>query len=104
MQKLVRDRIKEIIEKKGEHERFKILEGDEFVSALKDKLVEESLEVQAAKPDELLEELADVMEVIMTLAKEMGFSLEDIEMKRRIKAVLRGRFDKKLMLCKNTYI
>ncbi|WP_395463290.1 MazG-like family protein [Wolbachia endosymbiont of Cantharis cryptica] len=59
------------------------MEKDEYIERLKDKLLEEAKEVIASKtPDENLEELADLLEVIHTLGKESGLSIEQIEEKR----------------------
>ena len=68
--KLVRDKIPAIIKASGSVPRTKILKSDDkYLTALKDKLVEEALEVQQTA---VVEELADVMEVIRSLAKHLG--------------------------------
>lgn len=63
--KLVRDKIPEMITSKGESVYVSNLSGDDLLRALRYKLVEESFEaLDAIDPDELVEELADVSEVI----------------------------------------
>ncbi|HEX3096003.1 MAG TPA: nucleoside triphosphate pyrophosphohydrolase, partial [Patescibacteria group bacterium] len=65
-QKLVRDRILEIIEKDGVEFKSRILEDEEFKKELLKKLVEESNEVLQAinSQEDLHKEIADVWEVI----------------------------------------
>lgn len=70
------------------------LDDREFVAALKDKLREEAQEVhEAASAAELVDELADVMEVIHALASASGVSLDDVESRRQAKRTERGGFD-----------
>ena len=59
--KLVRDRIPAIIAESGRQCRTTTLTGPAYRSALLAKLVEEAQEVQAASPEELPTELADVL-------------------------------------------
>jgi len=96
--KLVRDRIPEIIEKDGRHSEIKILNETEYHQALLRKLVEEANEVATAEEDELVKELADLYEVIDTLL--VAFDLDkativDVQKKRRVE---RGGFDKRIKL------
>lgn len=67
-EKLVRDRIPEIIESKGENPVTHTVEGEEFKNALKRKLIEELREVvSAGTPQDMLEEIADMMEIIRAI-------------------------------------
>lgn len=59
--KLVRDKIPEIIEKSGKKCSFEILSGDEYIQKLDEKLNEE---LQEYYQDKNIEELADLMEVL----------------------------------------
>ena len=61
MQKLVRDRIPEIINESGRHCSVRVLDDAEYYIELKRKLVEEVDEFLA---ETNLEELADILEVI----------------------------------------
>ena len=97
VQKLIRDRLPQMMRDQGlavfEHQ----LDEDEFVAALKDKLVEEAGEARdAASPAELAAELADVLEVLRALAEASGFSLEDVETQRLAKRAARGGFDQRV--------
>lgn len=66
--KLVRDRIPEIISADGQRPTTRTLAPEEFTKALRQKLVEEAKEVLAARDEqELYKELADVQEVLDTL-------------------------------------
>lgn len=99
--KLVRDKIPEIIEAKNEQVEFKILSDQEYLTEIKVKLLEECNEVINAKnKEEMLEELADLLEVMKALAKKDNYSLSDIEKVAKQKALKRGAFDEKIYLIK----
>ena len=75
--KLVRDRIPEIIERNGETAKFRILRNrDEFVEALMSKLSEETREVLDAVlsglSSDVVKEVADVREVLDAIVAEFG--------------------------------
>lgn len=97
--KLVRDKIPEIIENDGETPIVRVLNDNEYKKELEKKLKEEYEEVLLAKDKkERLEELADMLEVIRTLAlleDEDIQSVINIMDKKREK---RGGFTKKLFL------
>ena len=81
--KLVRDNIKDIIEKNGEITYTKVLDDEEYKKELNKKLLEEASEVINSKTkDELIEELADLSEVILAIAKSNDIIYEDIEKTR----------------------
>ncbi|SQB91196.1 Uncharacterised protein [Clostridium paraputrificum] len=87
--KLVRDKIPEIIRADGKECEVKIAEGKEKYEFLEKKLMEE---VNEFLEDKNLEELADVMEVLFGLANELGCSEEDLIRKREEKKGERGGF------------
>ena len=62
--KLIRDRIPEIICKAGRECEVKTMSQSEYHQALLNKLVEEAKEAVQANSDNLIEELADIYEVI----------------------------------------
>jgi len=93
--KLVRDRIPEIIESKGGKCTVEVLSDEEYLKMIDKKLDEELAEYHE---DQNLEELADLVEVIYAAAKARGFTLEELEAVRAEKAAKRGAFDKKLLL------
>lgn len=93
--KLVRDKIPEIIEASGKSCSIHYLEQEEYVVALEQKLNEEVAEYQS---DKNLEELADILEVLQALCVAKGHSLEDLEQLRKEKAIERGGFDNRIFL------
>lgn len=93
--KLVRDRIPEIIESDGRECTTEILPDDRYRQMLDAKLNEELAEYQESKS---LEELADLLEVMRAVVKARGWSWEQLEQARQEKAVRRGGFEKKILL------
>lgn len=93
--KLVRDRIPEIIEATGKTCVTKILSDEEYLRMLDAKLDEELAEYHQ---DQNVEELADLLEVIYAAAAARGYTLEQLEEVRANKAEKRGGFQKKIFL------
>jgi len=93
--KLVRDKIPGIIIENGEMPNFRILDGDEFLEALNDKLMEEVAEYQESKN---LEELADILQVICAISEVIGGGQGELEYIRDEKAAERGAFRTQLFL------
>ncbi len=93
METLVRDKMPERMQKLGGHAALRHLETEEHTLHLKLKLREEVEEVcNAATPQDLKEEIADVLEVLYALGKKWGLRWEDIEQKRLQKRDERGGF------------
>ena len=95
--KLVRDRIPEIIKADGKECETEIASGIEKQELLEKKLLEE---VNEYIEDKNLEELADIMEVLFGLANELGYNEEELLKKRRDKLVERGGFKEGIVLKK----
>lgn len=93
--KLVRDKIPEIIEADGKTCKTRILSNEEYIAALEVKLNEEVVEYQL---DKNLEEMADVLEVLRAICVARGYSLEELEVMRAEKASGRGGFSRKIYL------
>ena len=93
--KLVRDRIPEIIEQSGKTCVCSVLSDEEYLEMLDEKLNEELAEYQESKS---MEELADLLEVVRAVTTARGSSPEEVEEIRRMKADLRGGFEKKILL------
>jgi predicted house-cleaning noncanonical NTP pyrophosphatase (MazG superfamily) len=92
--KLIRNKLPIIMQKEGFIINSTTLSQDEYISNLKKKLIEEANEVSEANSnEELLIELADVMEVIHALAKANDLPLELIEEHRLRKLSINGTFD-----------
>ena len=93
--KLVRDRIPEIIEADGKTCATEVLSDDRYLQMLDAKLNEELAEYQESKS---LEELADLLEVMQAVVKARGWTWEQLEQVRQEKADKRGGFEKKILL------
>ena len=93
--KLVRDNIPQICEDNGRIPETKILDDENYVSALKAKLCEE---VKEYLSDNTMEELADIIEVIEALAENQGSSLNEIMKIKQQKQKQNGAFRKKIFL------
>lgn len=93
--KLVRDRIPEIIQAQGGSYKARILNDEEFLKALNAKLNEEVAEYQESHA---IEELADILEVVMAIALANGHDWQEILDIRQKKAEERGGFYKKVFL------
>lgn len=93
--KLVRDRIPEIIEASGKSCVTEILSDEAYLRLVDAKLDEELAEYHS---DQNIEELADLLEVIYAAAMVRGYTLEQLESVRTAKAEKRGAFANKILL------
>ncbi|SDN61715.1 nucleoside triphosphate pyrophosphohydrolase [Bacillus sp. OK048] len=97
--KLVRDRIPEVIESTGKQFSTRILENVEYIQELKNKSFEELEEyINAENDNEAIEELADLLEIIHALAECHGASFEKVDEVRQKKVQRRGGFKEKIFL------
>ena len=93
--KLVRDRIPQIIESTGQTPVTRILSGEEYLKMVDAKLDEELAEYHA---DGNVEELADLLEVIYAAAQARGTTVQQLEQIRIRKAGERGGFRERILL------
>ncbi len=94
--KLVRDKIPEIINKDGKTSELQIASNDDaFLTFLSQKLIEESQEFSDSKDPA---ELADILEVILTILHLKKISFSKLEKIRLDKRDNRGGFDKRIIL------
>lgn len=93
--KLVRDKIPEIIRASGQEPKTRILDKAEYLEALIEKLGEEYEEF---KIDRNVDELADIQEVILALADAMNISHSQLAKAYSKKALERGAFKKRIFL------
>ena len=98
--KLVRDRIPEIIRKSGAECKTEILTDESYLMMLEAKLDEELAEYHK---DQNIEELADIYEVIRALAEAKGYTVDDLESVRAKKYEERGGFKEKILLIETEY-
>ncbi len=89
--KLIRDRIPEIIENSGKDPIYRIAEGDELLYLLNAKLYEELNEYSESGD---IEELADLYEVVLSILEFKGVSFDEFEIIRVKKREKRGTFTK----------
>jgi predicted house-cleaning noncanonical NTP pyrophosphatase (MazG superfamily) len=94
-EKLVRDRVPDIIRSKGTEPVTHVASPEEYARKLRAKLDEEVAEYDASgKP----EELADVIEVLYAMAEHDGISRKQLDALREKKAAERGRFSERIIL------
>ena len=98
--KLVRDNIPLICETNGQTPETKILDGEDYTSALKSKLCEE---VEEYLSDRNIEELADIIEVIEALAINQGSSLAEVMEIKQHKQKKNGAFRSRIFLISVNY-
>jgi predicted house-cleaning noncanonical NTP pyrophosphatase (MazG superfamily) len=93
--KLIRDRVPEIIKSSGKECKVVTLLDKDYILELNKKLMEEVTEYYQSQTTE---ELADIVEVIYAILKFNNISIEDFEDLRAAKAIKRGIFTDKLFL------
>ena len=93
--KLVRDKIPEIINNDNEIAITRTLHDVEYLNELNKKLEEEVKEYLEA---DNIEELADIVEVIYGILNLKNVSIEEFEIIRKNKVEKRGAFNKKIFL------
>jgi len=77
--KLIRDNIHHFVEDKTRVFQLERMNSLSHGMVLRDKLLEEAREVHEAKPEGVLEELADVYEVLLALGAAYGHTLQSIQ-------------------------
>ncbi len=93
--KLVRDEIPSLILKNGDVPIVSEVQGDAYLEALFQKIHEECLELHT---DRTAEEVADVFEVLMSIAKALGHDWQQVEQTRIKKLGERGGFERGIVL------
>lgn len=93
--KLVRDKIPEIIKADGKIANTRLLNDREYLKELIKKLQEEAKEFAA---DPSVEELADLKELIIAIREAMKIHAGELEDVRRQKATTNGHFKNKIFL------
>jgi predicted house-cleaning noncanonical NTP pyrophosphatase (MazG superfamily) len=99
--KLIRDRILEIIERAGKKPYWRVLNNKEYLKEVKKKILEEAKElVKAKKRKVVIDEIIDIQELIDVLALRIGLTKSQIRKQQKIKNRKRGGFKKQLFLIK----
>lgn len=97
--KLVRDRIPEIIEASGNKCEIEVVSDEVALEYLYKKLNEE---VGELLEDKNLDEIADCLEVLFAIGAKYGYSEDEVLGRRNKKKLERGGFEDNLLL-KSTY-
>lgn len=99
--KLIRDRILEIIKTAGEMPYSRVLNKKEYLKEIKKKILEEAKELTLAKSKKgVVNEIVDIQELIDVLISEFGLTKSQIQKAQKIKNKKRGGFKKRLFLIK----
>ena len=93
--KLIRDRIPEIIEGSGKKAVVKKVEGRELLDLLNKKLFEELKEYEESGE---VEELADLVEVVQAILEYKNISMDEFNKIKENKNIARGGFKEGLLL------
>ena len=93
--KLVRDKIPDIIKSKQQTPVTKVLDDEQYLQCLHEKLFEEANEFVEADDKE---ELADLLEVVYVIAEAKQIDLNEVEKIRKDKQEKRGGFKNKIYL------
>jgi predicted house-cleaning noncanonical NTP pyrophosphatase (MazG superfamily) len=97
--KLIRDRIPEIIKADGWKPKIRVLKNSEFFNAVKKKLQEEAGELMKAKSKkEILNEIIDIQELLDVLIHEIGVTKKQSKKMQDRKKKERGGFKKRVFL------
>ena len=96
--KLIRDKIPQVIEASGDKYEVRVMRKREFERELKKKLVEEAKELIEVKRKDLLNEMADVLELLKSIAEHYKIDFKLVEEKQVKKRKERGGFKKRLFL------
>ncbi|HRY91257.1 MAG TPA: nucleoside triphosphate pyrophosphohydrolase [Candidatus Gracilibacteria bacterium] len=97
--KLIRDRIPEVIRSHGKLPNYRELNREDYREALKEKLLEEAIELKKAESmEDMINEISDVMEILDAVIEEFGINRDEVIIKKLSKKEERGAFTKKLFL------
>lgn len=100
--KLIRDRILEIIKADGEKSYFRVLNKKEYLREIKKKILEEAKELAGTKSKkEIINEIVDLQELIDVIIQELGLTKTQIKKQQKVKNKKRGGFKKRLFLIKS---
>lgn len=96
--KLVRDRIPEIINREGRECGVEVMTDEDYRHALLEKVSEEAQEVSSAAQDDLVTEIADLFEVIDAVIAAFHLDREAILAVQKQRQMERGGFEKRIKL------
>ena len=96
--KLIRDRIPELIRAAGKQAHLEVMTESQYRQALLEKLVEEAQEAAQAADADRVTELADLYEVIDAILAAWNISHEEVLETQRERRQQRGAFERRLKL------
>lgn len=96
--KLIRDKIPQAIEASGGEYETRVLGEEEYRKELQKKLIEEAKELTESDKENVLNEMADVLELLKSIASLYEIDFTQVEKKQTDKKAERGGFEKKLFL------
>lgn len=95
--KLIRDKLPQTMQFSGVRVVSRVMEEEEYLRRLKDKLLEEAQEVvDSTSPKEIIEELSDLLEVMMAVLKVYGMEFSNLQDAAAHKKAERGGFDSRI--------
>jgi len=99
--KLIRDKIPEIVKAAGWKTTIRILRKSEFLGAVKKKVLEEAEElIQSKNRKGIIDEIVDIQELLDVLASEIKITKPEIKKLQDVKRKKRGGFKNRLFLIK----
>ncbi len=96
--KLIRDKIPQVIEAAGDKYEVRVMGEKEYEKELKKKLVEEAKELNEVPKKTLVNEMADVLELLKSISEFYKIDFKLVEEKQVQKRKERGGFKKRLFL------
>ncbi len=96
--KLVRDKLKAEYEKMNQKAVYSELSNEAFAEALKRKLIEEANEIDATDKESVINELADIYQVVEEMIKLYGISPEEVGKVKMAKFEKKGGFSERLFV------
>ena len=96
--KLIRDKLRIEYERMNQKATYRKLSSSEFFEALKQKLIEEVKEIQPTDRDSVVNELADVYQVIEEMIKAYDIAPEEIQEVKAAKLKKKGGFSEAIFV------
>jgi predicted house-cleaning noncanonical NTP pyrophosphatase (MazG superfamily) len=96
--KLIRDNIPEFIITSGNECETRVMDDGEYQIELKKKLIEEAIELFEATDENLINELGDVLQVLMSIADLYNIPFDEVIKYQLEKEKKIGSFSKKIFL------
>ncbi len=93
---LIRDNRPQLFAAAGATVHTRTLTDAEFAAELRNKLIEEAQEAATAPTENLTKELADVLEILQTLAAHHGISMQDVEAQMHATRAKLGGFEHRI--------